>query len=83
MNVAYLQERIEVTKSLILIYEDAVAALGGGAQSYTLDTGQTRTTVTKSSLKGLHETLDGLYNRLAVFEARLNGSGSIMGVPAW
>ena len=83
MDATFLQARITATKALIIIYEDALTALGSGVQSYLLDTGQTRTTVTRVDLLSLNKVLDSLYNRCAVFEARLNGSGSTMGVPAW
>ena len=43
MDAAFLQARIDATKAQIIAYEDAATALaGGGVQSYTLDTGQTR-----------------------------------------
>jgi len=84
MNTAFLQERITATKAQIVAYEDATTALASGAvQSYTLDTGQTRQTVTKLDLVGLQKTLDALYNRLCVFEARLTGNGVIIGRPVW
>jgi len=80
----YLQNRITATQTMIDAYEDAVTALGvGGAQSYTLDTGQTRQTVTKLDLIALQKTIDALYNRCATLEARLNGSGVLAARPAW
>ena len=80
----YLQERITKTKAMIEAYEDAVLALGtDGIQSYDLDTGQTRQRVTKLDLDDLNETLEKLYNRLAVFEARLNGCGTTIMRPCW
>lgn len=85
MNTTFLKERITKTKLLIEAYEDAILALstGGGVQSYTLDTGQSRQTVTRYDLDGLNETLDALYNRLCTFEARLNGSGTTHARPCW
>ena len=84
MDTAFLQERITSTKAQIVAYEDAATALGtGGIQSYTIDTGQTRQTVTKLDLPMIQNTLDGLYNRLAVLEARLNGSGTKIGIASW
>ncbi len=83
MDATFLQDRITATKALILVYEAALSALGSGAQSCKLDTGQTITWVTKAELSQLKVTLDGLYNTCAMLEARLNGSGSVMGVPAW
>ena len=84
MDATFLQERITATKAQIVAYEDAITALAsGGVQSYTIDTGQTRQTVTRLDLANLQTVLDGLMNRLAVYEARLNGSGALIGRPAF
>lgn len=83
MNQEFLQARIIATQAMIVAYEDAAAALASGVQSYTLDTGQTRQTVTKLDARGLQATIDQLYNRCATLEARLNGSGVINARPAW
>lgn len=84
MDASYLQERITATKALITAYEDAALALGeGNVQSYTIDTGQTRQTVTKLELASVNRTINSLYNRCAMLEARLNGSNVSTGYPAW
>lgn len=84
MDATFLQERITVTKAHIVACEDAATALAGdGVQSYTLDTGQSRQTVTRRDLDDLQKTIDSLYNRLATLEARLNGSGTVTARPAW
>jgi hypothetical protein len=83
MDAAFIQARIDSTKAQIVAYEDAVTALAGGVQSYTLDTGQTRQTVTKLDLSALQRALDAMYNRLVTLEARLNGSGTVTTRPAW
>jgi len=83
---AWLTDRITATKAQILVYEDAILALGGanGVKSYTLDTGQTRQTVTKEDMGALNDTLNGLYNRLATLDARLNGTGNnFIGGASW
>ena len=83
MDTTFLQARIEKTKELIVAYEDAITSLSSGdTQSFTLDTGQTRQTVTKQNLKTLEDALDGMYNRLATLEARLNGA-VIQVRPVW
>lgn len=84
MDREFIQERITATKALIVAYEDAVTALGnqGGVMSYTLDTGQSRQTVTRSELSSLNRMIDSLYNRLATLEARLYG-GTVTARPAW
>lgn len=84
MDAAFISERITATKAMIVVYEDAATALGdGGTQSYTLDTGQSRQTVTKVDLGDIQKTIDALYNRCATLEARLNGSGVVTGGPSW
>jgi len=80
----FLQERIDKIKALIVVYEDALTALiTGGAQSYTIDTGQTRQTVTKFDAPALRTTLEGLYNQLATLQARSTGSGVVHVSPGW
>lgn len=85
MDSAFIQDRITATKALIVAYEDAVTVLGtdGGTQAYTIDTGQTRTTVTRADIPKLNDMIDGLYNRLTTLEARLNGTGTLIGRPGW
>ena len=85
MDASFIQGRIDATKTQIIVYEDAVTALGaaGGVQSYKLDTGQSIINVTRADLSQLQKTIDGLYNRCATLEVRLNGSGSSVGKPAW
>lgn len=84
MNATDLAARITATKALIDAFEAATLALAiGGIQSYTLDTGQTRQTVTKLDLKSIQDTLDMLYNRCAMLEARLNGGNVTIARGAW
>lgn len=84
MDREFLVARIVATKALIVAYEDAVAALStaNGVQSYTLDTGQSKQTVTRADIMSLNTTLDSLYNRLATMEARLNGA-ALTARPCW
>lgn len=84
MDREFLAARIVATKALIVAYEDAVAALAtaNGVQSYTLDTGQSKQTVTRADIMSLNTTLDSLYNRLATMEARLNGA-ALTARPCW
>lgn len=83
MDRTFIQARIDATKLQIVAYEDAALALAGGVQSYTLDTGQSRQTVTKLDLSAIQKTIESLYNRCATLEARLNGSGTLTARPAW
>ena len=84
MDATQIQARIDATLAQIDAYEAAALALAtGGAQSYTLDTGQTRQTVTKLDLDAIQKTLDSLYNRCVTLSARLNGSNVTIARPAW
>jgi hypothetical protein len=84
MDAAFIKERITATKALIVAYEDALLAITtGGVESYTLDTGQSRQTVTKLDVAKLNKSLDTLYNRCTTLEALLTGSGSTTLRPAW
>ena len=80
---AFTQARIDAAKVAIVAYEAAELALAGGAQTYTLDTGQSRQTVTKLNLTEIRKTVDSLMNRCATLEARLNGSGTSITRPGW
>jgi hypothetical protein len=80
MDREFLEARIEKCKAMIIAYEDAITALvTEGVKSYTLNTGQTVQTVQEHDLASLQKSLDGLYNRCATLEARLNGTGTITG----
>lgn len=78
----FYEARITRTRELIVAYEDALTALSSGTQSYSLDTGQTRQTVTKANLTEIRNTLASLENRLATLQARLCG-GSTHNAPGW
>ena len=83
MDGQFLLDRIAQTKAIIVAIENAVLALSAtnGVQSYTLDTGQGRQTVTRESVATLQGQLDTLYNRLSTLEARAYGSGAVTMVP--
>lgn len=82
IDAKWLQERIAKTKELIIAYEDAIAALAGGAVQYTLDTGQTRQVVQRAQLGEMRAMLDSLENRLSTLCARLSGA-SFYGRPGF
>jgi len=62
-NTVWLEQRLAKTETMIVAYEDAILAIADGAQSYTLDTGQTRRTVTRAELEQLKSTLTELESR--------------------
>lgn len=77
----WVEARITKTKTLIVAYEDALLALAGGAQMYSLDTGQTRQTVTKANVASMKSILTELEERLSMLQGRLNGTNTIHVVP--
>lgn len=82
-DIAWFNERIAATKTAIESYEAAELALTtGGAQSYTIDTGQSRQTVTRSNLTEIRKGVESLYNRLATLESRVFGSTTRV-APLW
>jgi len=84
MDRTFLQGRIDATKALIVAYEDASVAIASGTiESYTLDTGQDRQTVTKMNIASLNKVIDSLYSRCAVLQTRLTGSGVVNVRPGW
>lgn len=68
--------RVETVKALIIAYDEAILALTTGAQSYELDTGQTRTKKTVADLASLRVARDGLQNELSSLDARVNGAST-------
>ncbi len=81
MNRQFLQERITRTKARIVSLEDAIAAVRGGAKSYSTDTGQTRIQVTKHTLAELQDALSKELHLLATLEARANRAGRMRIIP--
>ena len=69
MDCTWIQERIDATKAQIEALEDAALAITTGAvQAYSLDTGQSKVTVTRGNLTTLTDAVSSLYNKLATLE---------------
>lgn len=82
----FLTNRINATQALIEAYETALLGITTGTvESYTLDTGQSRQTVTKANIAVLNKALDGLYNRYIMLCQRRDGpgGGSMIGRPCF
>jgi hypothetical protein len=76
LPATYWEDRLAIVMALIVAYDAAILALSTGAvQSYSLDTGQTRQTVTKQNITSLRDTRQSLLNELATLEARVCGAG--------
>lgn len=81
-DTTWIEERIAAKKALVVKYETALDALSAGAQSYSLDTGQTRQVVTKANLSEMRNLIRMLENDISTLQARL-GCGRAQGRPAW
>lgn len=78
----FCQDRLDAVKAQIIAYDAAITAIvEGGAQSYTLDTGQSKQTVTKLDIHRIQVILQSLENKYYTLLARCNGSGRSYGTP--
>lgn len=76
-TAAWWQERLTKAMTRVEELETAITSLlDGSIQSYQLDTGQTRTLVTKQQMSPMILALERAYNDVAVIDARLNGSAT-------
>jgi len=69
----WIKDRIAAVEALIIRIEEAQVAVAGGATSYSIDTGQTRQTVTKSSPSELKNSMEAALNLRATLRAQLQG----------
>lgn len=79
----WLEQRIAAKKALVIAYEAALTALASGAQTYSLDTGQTRQTVSKVNLTEVRNAIAQLESDIATLQMRLNGCGRFYVRPGW
>lgn len=83
-DYAFLTAQIAATEAAIEQWSAAELALAtGGVQSYTIDTGQSRQTVTRVNLTEIRNAIDGLYNRRATLITRRDGCGVVTVRPCW
>lgn len=81
---AWLRRRLAKVEELIERVEDAILQLSSGAVvSYSLDTGQSRQTVTKQSIGQLKNLLESLESRRNALRSRLGCGGSGYMGPGW
>lgn len=81
---AFLTVQIDAVQQTILAQNAAILALSvGGVQSYSIDTGQSKQTVTRVNLTELRKSVDSLTNQLVTLVARRDGSGVLHLRPNW
>ncbi len=84
VDCTFFQARIDAIQTQIVEIETAISSLlAGTIVSYELDTGQSKTKVTKMNIASLEKWLESLMERLFRWEARKNGGGTIIAGPAW
>ena len=85
MSDEFLEARLAAVKLQIVAYETALTALAKPeVYSYTLDTGQSKQTVTRNEIGRLQDTLDVLIARYQQLAAICSGGGGTVNVtPGW
>ena len=74
---AWWAERLEKAKTRVEELETALTGLvDGSIMSYQLDSGQTRTLVTKHQVSQIVLALERAMNDVSVLDARVNGSAA-------
>lgn len=83
VDTDFLEERIAAVKARILLWEEAITQISGGAvQSFTIDTGQTRKVVTMANISESRRAMEAEYSLLYSLEARCYG-GSVTARPGY
>jgi hypothetical protein len=83
MSPELLKAIIASNETQIVAINSALTALSTGVQEYQLDTGQNKTRVTRFDINRLNDTLQSLINQNCIYNNRLNGTGTVIGRPAW
>lgn len=83
VDTAWLDARIARQRTLIQEIENAIEVVAINGQSYTLDTGQTRTTVTRSNMGELKNALTAAEERLEDLRARRERTGGFIARPGF
>lgn len=79
----FYQARLTKTQEQLDAVDAAILLVAGGAQSYSLDSGQTRQMVTRASLGQLQTLKVHLENSVQDLLQKLNGDGAIVIQPGW
>ena len=82
-DTAFWEARLAAKKAAIVAYEAAITAVAGGAQSYSLDTGQTRQVVTKANITEMRNMVAQLESDISTLQQRLYGCGRTYVRPGW
>lgn len=78
MASAWWQARLKEARAHVEELEEAISKLlDGSIQSYQLDTGQTRTLVTRQQMSPMYLALERAFNRVSVLEIRCGVAPSV------
>lgn len=69
------EERLAAAKAQLIQVDAAIAVVLGGGMSYSLDSGQTRQSVTRSSLSELRAMQAYLEQKVKQLDGAVNGGG--------
>lgn len=76
-TAGWWEQRLEKAMAQVVELEEAISGLlDGSIQTYQLDTGQSRTLVSKQQMSPMYLALQRAENRVASLEARVCGTGS-------
>ena len=79
MNATYATARVAYFESLIAVFESALTALADESiKSYTIDTGQTKESVTRKDISSIQKRLDWAYMMYEFWYTRRYGGGTIL-----
>jgi len=82
-TTAEVEANIATLKTALTATSAALTAILGGAQSYTLDSGQSRQTVTRANLSELRQQRAALLEEIQMWQTMLDGDGAVRMVPGW
>lgn len=84
MTPEFLKTQIAAAEGqLVAAYAAQTAIITDGMFSYTMDTGQGKTTVTKHTVGQLDTLIDSLLNRISVLQGRLDGGNVLNARPGF
>lgn len=79
----YLKKKIISIQEALDKYTALQIDMANGAQSYSLDTGQSKQSVSNIDAKDLNEIILSLENQLQMTCVKLYGGGGTQMVPSW
>lgn len=80
----FLRERLAAKKARLLELETVLSKIAASEfQTHSLDTGQSRQSMTTHSVSQIRTTIADLESDIVILEARLNGCGVSQGRPGW